>query len=169
MRRCAEVSGMGAGARLYLALARLERGLPVLIDRRHRVRLVRGCLVCEASEEGTRGERIKPAACLANPKRTFVPPKRFGTGIGMGPKKEETPEEPPSLVGARVRLRPGAAAPEGGWGTAGPPSEAEASSLLFNGKRTRSATASCCASVADACGSVRRTRPFVSHPVDRVN
>ena len=60
MRRCAEVSGMGAGARWYLALARLERGLPVLIDRRHRVRLVRGCLVCEASEEGTRGERINP-------------------------------------------------------------------------------------------------------------
>ena len=77
MRRCAEVSGMGAGARWYLALARLERGLPVLIDRRHRVRLVRGCLVCEASEEGTLRGTDQPAACLANPKRSFVPPKRF--------------------------------------------------------------------------------------------
>ena len=105
MRRCAEVSGMGAGARWYLALARLERGLPVLIDRRHRVRLVRGCLVCEASKEGTRGERDQPAACLANPKRTFVPPKRFGTGIGMGPKKEETPEERRRRLESEKRVR----------------------------------------------------------------
>ena len=46
--------------------------------------------------------------------------------VDAQPADEETAEEPPSLVGARVRLRPGAAAPEGGWGTAGPPSEAEA-------------------------------------------
>lgn len=105
MRRCAEVSGMGAGARWYLALARLERGLPVLIDRRHRVRLVRGCLVCEPSEEGTRGERINPRpvwkirnelSCLRN---------ASATGIGMGPKKEETPEERRRRLESEKRVR----------------------------------------------------------------
>ena len=61
--------------------------------------------MCEASEEGTLRGTDQPAACLANPKRTFVPPKRFGTGIGMGPKKEETPEERRRRLESEKRVR----------------------------------------------------------------
>jgi len=61
--------------------------------------------VCEASKEGTLRGTDQPAACLANPKRSFVPPKRFGTGIGMGPKKEETPEERRRRLESEKRVR----------------------------------------------------------------